>query len=62
MQMTSSGEHFILPNQRKKMNHLQFLSDFWNLNRQFKRNPYRMPKIRTILLKLEGFKYSRHWS
>ena len=37
---------------------MRFLSDFWNLNRQLKRKPYPMPKIREMLLNLEGFKYA----
>ena len=41
-----------------KINHVIFLSDFRNLNRQFKRKPYPMPKIREILLNLEGFQYT----
>ena len=35
-----------------------FLSDLQNLNRQMKRKPYPMPKIREVLLKLKYFKYS----
>ena len=41
--------------QKAKMNCVRFLSDFRNLNRHFKCNPYPMPKIRELLLNLEGF-------
>ena len=40
---------------KAKTNHVRFLSDFRNLNRQLKNNPYPMPKINEILLNLEGF-------
>ena len=40
---------------KAKTNRIIFLSDFWNLNRQFKRNPYPMPKIREMLLNLDFF-------
>ena len=42
---------------KAKTNRVRFLSDFCNLNRQLKRKPYPMPKIREMLLNLEGFKY-----
>ena len=29
-----------------------------NTNRKLKRKPYNMPKIREMLLKLEGFQYA----
>ena len=35
-----------------------FLSDFRSLNRQLKRKPYPMPKIREMLLNIEGLKYT----
>ena len=38
--------------QKPKTNNVIFLSDFWNLNRQLKRKPYPMPKIREMLLNL----------
>ena len=41
-----------------KSNLVRFLSDFRNLNKQLKRKPYPMPKINTMLLKLEGFQYA----
>ena len=47
---------FTQPN--AKTDHIRFLSDFRNLNRQLKRKPYPMPKIREMLLNLEGFKYA----
>ena len=43
---------------KAKTNCVRFLSDSRNLNRQLKRNPYPMTKIREMLLKLEGFKYA----
>ena len=43
---------------KPKTNCVRFLSDFRDLNRQFKRTPYLMPKIREILLNLEGFQYT----
>ena len=43
---------------KSKANSEQFLSDFRNLNIQLYCKPYSMPKIRDLLLKLEGFKYS----
>ena len=33
------------------------MSDIINLNKQLKHEPYIMPKINEVLLKLEGFKY-----
>ena len=44
--------------QREKTDRVRFLSDFWNLNWQLKCKPYPMPKIREMLLKLEGFRYA----
>ena len=41
-----------------KTNHVRFLSDLRHLNRQLKRKPYPMPKIREMLLNLEGFQYA----
>ena len=43
---------------KPKTNRVRFLSDFWNLNRQLKRKPFPMPKIREMLLNLEGFQYA----
>ena len=43
---------------KAKTNHFRFLSDFRHLNRQLKRKPYPMPKIREMLLNLEGFQYA----
>ena len=40
---------------KAKTNHVIFLSDFQNLNRQLKWNPYPIPKMRGMLLKLECF-------
>ena len=44
---------FALP--KPKSNRVRFLSDFRNLNKPLKREPYPMPKINKILLRLEGF-------
>ena len=44
--------YFTQPN--AKMNGIRFLSAFKNLNSQFKRKPYPMPKMREMLLNLEG--------
>ena len=43
---------------KPKTNCVRFLSDFWNLNRQLRCKPYSMPKIREMLLNLEGFQYA----
>ena len=43
--------------QKVKTNRVRFLSDFRNLNRQLKRKPGPIPKIREMLLNLEGFQY-----
>ena len=43
---------------KTKTDHIRFLSSFWNLNRKLKRKPYPMPKIREIILNLEGFQYT----
>ena len=42
---------------KPKRSSVIFLSEFRNLNRQLKRNPYPIPKIREMLLNLEGFQY-----
>jgi hypothetical protein len=36
---------------------VRFISDFRELNKRIKRQPYPIPKIQNLLLKLEGFKY-----
>ena len=41
-----------------KTDRKRFLGHFWNLNRQLKRKPYPMPKIREIVVNLEGFQYA----
>ena len=40
---------------KEKTNRVRFLSDFWNLKRRLKRKPYPIPKIREMILNLEGF-------
>ena len=49
---------FYFPQRKAKTNRVRFLSDFRNLNRQLKRKPYAMAKIREMLLHLEGFQYA----
>ncbi len=44
---------FIVP---KKDGTVRFISDFRELNKRIKRQPYPIPKIQNLLLKLEGFK------
>jgi hypothetical protein len=41
----------------KKDGTVQFISDFRELNKRVKRNPFRIPKIQDLLLRLEGFTY-----
>ena len=43
---------------KAKTNCVILWSNFRNLDRQLKRNPYPMPKIREMLLNLEGFQYA----
>ena len=43
---------------KAKTNCVRFLSDFRNLNRYLKCNPYPILKIREILLNLQGFQYA----
>ena len=40
------------------MNQVHFLSDFTNLNKQLKYEPYPMPNINEIILKSENFRYA----
>ena len=51
------GEPYF-PQPKAKTNRLILLSNFRNLNRKLKRKTYPKPKIREMLLKLEGFKYA----
>ena len=46
---------FIIP---KKNGSICFISDFRELNKRTKRNPFPIPKIQDLLLKLEDFKYA----
>jgi len=46
---------FIIP---KKDKSVRFISDFRELNKRIKRQPYPIPKIQDMLLKLEGFRYA----
>ena len=48
--------YFVQP--MAKTNRVRFWSDFRSLNWQLKRKPYSMPKIREMLLNIEGFKYA----
>ena len=43
---------------KAKTNHVRFFSEFRNLNKHLKLNPYHMPKIRRMQLNLEIFKYA----
>ena len=43
---------------QKKNGTVRFISDFRELNKRIKREPYPIPKIQDLLLKLEGFKYA----
>ena len=44
--------------QPKKNGTLRFLSDFKNINQRIRRKPFPIPKIKDMLLKLEGFTYA----
>jgi Reverse transcriptase (RNA-dependent DNA polymerase) len=46
---------FIIP---KKDGTVRFISDFRELNKRIKRQPFPIPKIQDLLLKLEGFQYA----
>ena len=41
----------------KKDNTVRFISDFRDLNKHVLRQPYPIPKIQDLLLRLEGFRY-----
>ena len=56
MTMNGGAPSFAQP--KVKTNNVRFLNDFHNLTRQLKRKPYHMPKIREMLLNLEGLKYA----
>ena len=43
----------------KKDSTLRFISDFRELNKRILRQPYPIPKIQDLLLRLEGFRYGR---
>ena len=45
---------FVIP---KKDGTIRFISDFRELNKRIKRQPYPIPKIQDLMLKLEGFNY-----
>ena len=45
---------FIIP---KKDNTVRFISDFRELNKRIRQQPYPIPKIQDLLIRLEGFKY-----
>jgi len=45
---------FVIP---KKDGSVRFISDFRELNLRIKRQPYPIPKISDLMLKLEGFQY-----
>ena len=41
-----------------RTNRVRLISDFRNLNGQLKHKPYPMPKMRKMILNLEGFQYT----
>ena len=45
---------FLIP---KKDSTVRFISDFRELNKRILRQPYTIPKIQDLLLRLEGFRY-----
>ena len=45
---------FLIP---KKDSTVRFISDFKELNKRILRQPYPIPKIQDLLLRLEGFRY-----
>ena len=45
---------FLIPN---KDSTVRFISDFRELNKRILRQPYPIPKIQDLLLRLEGFQY-----
>ena len=42
---------------RKKYSAVRFISDFRELNKRILRQPYPIPKIQDLLLRIEGFRY-----
>ncbi len=42
----------------KKDKTVCFLSDFWEVNKRYVRKPCPIPKISTVLQKIEGFSYA----
>ena len=46
---------FVIP---KKDQTIRFITDFRELNKRIKRNPFPLPKIQDMLLKMEGFQYA----
>ena len=46
---------FVIP---KKDGSVRFISDFRELNKRIRRQPYPIPNIQDLLLKLEGFQYA----
>jgi hypothetical protein len=46
---------FIIP---KKDNTVRVVSNFRDINKRIVRNPFPIPKIRTVLQELEGFTYA----
>ena len=51
-----SSESTDLSGERQRLS-FRRISDFRELNKRIKRQPYPIPKIQNLLLKLEGFKY-----
>jgi hypothetical protein len=46
---------FIIP---KKNRTVQFLSNFWEVNKRLTREPFPIPKISTVLQELKGFTFA----
>ena len=56
--MNQNGEQLFFAQPKAKTNQIRILGDFRKLNRQLKRKPYPMPKIRELILNLESFRYA----
>ena len=50
-----AAPNFVIP---KKDETIRFISDFRELNKRIQRQPFSIPKIQDLLLKLEGFQWA----
>ena len=50
-----AAPNFVIP---KKDETIRFISDFRELNKRIQRQPFPIPKIQDLLLKLEGFQWA----